>query len=137
MITEKLKSIYGNQKSYYGKAKVNILDNGTKELISYKTKVAIITKGGNFIKLWDGYSLTTMNHINEFRMQNGLNKINKKEWLEINTKETGSKRKRIKLYNIYSDEDKIEYFEMNQLNTAIGRLGTRSKKKYINGIMMH
>lgn len=70
----------------YKRAKVRKLNDGTKELFSYKTKVAILTKGGNFIKLWDGYSLTTLKHINIFRRENGLKEINKKEWNELEIK---------------------------------------------------
>ena len=128
MKTEKLKSEYGNQNSYYGKAKINYLDNGTKELISYKTKVAIITKGGNFIRLWDGYSLTTMNHINEFRMQNGLSKINKAEWMKIPVNNNHSKKLRLKLHD--EEDKKVEIFELNQIDNAIGRLEKRAKMNF-------
>lgn len=54
-----------NRKSFYGKATVIEHDNGIIELKSYNTIVARIVNG-KFEKLWDGYSLTTMNHINAF-----------------------------------------------------------------------
>lgn len=52
-------------KSFYNKAKVIERDNGDVELKSYSTIVCRIHKG-NFEKLWDGYSATTMRHINSF-----------------------------------------------------------------------
>ena len=55
----------GTRKSFYGKAKVIEHDNGDICLISYSTLVARI-HNGNFEKLWDGYSATTMRHINSF-----------------------------------------------------------------------
>lgn len=70
------------RKSFYNKAIVTDY-NGTKTLTSYATDVAKIDIQGNFIKLWGGYSATTMRHINAFRIENGLQAISKKEWLEI------------------------------------------------------
>jgi len=75
------------RKSFYGKAIVTEV-NGNKTLTSYTTDVARIDKEGNFFKLWGGYSVTTMNHVNAFRIMNGLNPISKKEWLEIPHKTT-------------------------------------------------
>lgn len=51
------------RKSFYGKAIVNE-NNGEKVLTSYETEVAKIDNKGRFIKLWNDYSVTTMNHIN-------------------------------------------------------------------------
>lgn len=67
------------QKSFYRKAWVIEQDNGTIELKSYETIVCKI-ENGQFVKLWNGYSVTTMNHINDFRRQNGLPKLLKKDW---------------------------------------------------------
>ena len=53
------------RKSFYGKAKV-IEHNGEKFLQSYNTIVCKIDKNGKFVKMWDGYSTTTMTHINSF-----------------------------------------------------------------------
>lgn len=55
-----------NRKSLYGKAKVIEKDNGEKVLLSYNTEVCKITSGGEFVRLWSGYSVTTMRHINAF-----------------------------------------------------------------------
>ena len=70
------------QKSYYGKAKVIYNDDGSVSLKSYDTIVCMI-KDGNFVKLWDGYSVTTMKHINDFRMMFNLPTLNKKEWMKL------------------------------------------------------
>ena len=109
-------SLYVNQKSFYKKAKVNELDCGAKELISYKTKVCMITKGGNFIRLWKGYSLTTKNHINEFRVQNGLEPINKEEWMKLKVKNTGGRKlfKVIEWDKKTNSMSKESYFEKGQ-----------------------
>ena len=53
-------------KSYYGKARVIEQDNGVKVLLSYDTEVCIITRSGEFVRLWGGYSATTMRHVNSF-----------------------------------------------------------------------
>lgn len=76
-----LKPIYNNQKSFYGKATVSQY-NGKIILTSYTTDVCYIDSEG-FHRLWNGYSVTTMNHINEFLQQNGLEKLLKKEWLAL------------------------------------------------------
>lgn len=54
-----------NRKSFYGKAHVIEHDNGVVELQSYDTIVCKI-ENGVFKKLWNGYSQTTMRHINSF-----------------------------------------------------------------------
>jgi hypothetical protein len=126
MKTEKLDVVYGSNQSYYGKAKVNILDNGTKELISYKTKVAIITKGGNFIRLWEGCSQTTMKHINDFREQNNLPSISATEWKKMPVWENHTQKVRLKLYG--NDKKKDEIYELEQITTVIKRLERRSKE---------
>ena len=78
---------HNGRKSFYGKAIVTEV-NGNKTLTSYTTDVARIDKEGNFFKLWNGYSVTTMNHVNAFRTMNGLNALTKKEWESMETKET-------------------------------------------------
>ena len=54
------------RKSFYGKAIVIEKDNGEKVLQSYNTEVCKITNGGEFVRLWSGYSATTMRHVNSF-----------------------------------------------------------------------
>lgn len=75
---------HNGKKSFYGKAIVNEY-NGKKVLTSYKKEVAAIDKDGSFMKLWRGYSNTTMTHVNSFRIENGLQPISKKQWLELET----------------------------------------------------
>lgn len=74
---------HGIQKSFYNKARIE--DWGSiKVLISYKTTVAYIDSKGNFHRLWDDWSVTTMNHINAFRAEYGMSKMYKKDWMELN-----------------------------------------------------
>lgn len=75
------------QNSYYGKAK-EIEYDGYKFLKSYKTIVCAIKPNGEFVRFWNDYSVTTMNHINDFRNKNGLSKLSKKEWKELKVNET-------------------------------------------------
>jgi len=63
---------YGRQKSFYGKAQVIEQPDGSKELQSYNTIVAKITKRGKFIRLWGGESQTTMRHVESFLKHFGL-----------------------------------------------------------------
>lgn len=53
-------------RSFYGKARIIEKDSGERILQSYNTEVCKITPGGEFVRLWDGYSLTTMRHVNSF-----------------------------------------------------------------------
>ncbi len=72
----KLKSVYSNQKDFYGKANV-IVEGGQTKLKSYSTIVAV--KENNTIKVRGYYSKTTAIHINEFLRQNGASSLSKKE----------------------------------------------------------
>jgi len=63
---------YERAKSFYGKAKVIEKDNGEMVLQSYNTEVCKITSGGEFVRLWSGYSVTTMRHINSFLQLVGI-----------------------------------------------------------------
>lgn len=72
----KLNSIYSKQNDFYGKANV-IVEGGQTKLKSYSTIVAV--KEDNKIKVKGWYSKTTAIHINEFLLQNGGKKLNKKE----------------------------------------------------------
>ena len=54
------------RKSFYGKARVIEKDNGEKVLQSYNIEVCKVTSGGQFVRLWSGYSATTMRHVNSF-----------------------------------------------------------------------
>ena len=68
-----------DRKSFYGKAKV-IEDKGVKTLYSYDTPVCKINRSGKFIRLWSGYSPTTMRHINVFLDTYGIDGGGKAWW---------------------------------------------------------
>jgi len=53
-------------KSFYGKAIIIENESGEKVLQSYETEVCKINNNGKFARLWDGYSATTMRHVNSF-----------------------------------------------------------------------
>lgn len=53
-------------------------------LKSYKTIVAAIV-GTQFIKLWDGFSVTTLKHINQFLSAYNGATVNKRAWIEMDT----------------------------------------------------
>ena len=71
-----------NRKSFYGKATIIEREDGTIELKSYNTIVARI-RNGNFERLWDGYSVTTMNHINSFIDTFGIRGGGKAWWQSL------------------------------------------------------
>lgn len=60
--------VYDSRKSFYQKAHIYILDDGTIQLESYSTIVGEI-KNNTYHQLWDGKSQTTTRHINEFKKQ--------------------------------------------------------------------
>lgn len=68
-----------NRKSFYGKAQI-IERNGEKLLKSYETIVCKIDANGCFIRLWNGYSATTMRHVNSFCSFYNVNGGGKKWW---------------------------------------------------------
>lgn len=71
------------RKSFYGKAKV-FKDDNIFYLVSYNTIVASYDDINNiFVKHWDGYSCTTMRHINSFMRFIGFNLGGKAFWDKI------------------------------------------------------
>lgn len=60
-----------DRKSFYGKAVVEVANDGTETLYSYNTAIIKRTAAGELVKLWDGWSATTGRHIKAFC---GLNK---------------------------------------------------------------
>ena len=70
---------YDRVKSFYGKAKV-IEKDGETLLQSYDTTVCKIDKSGEFVRMWEGYSATTMRHINAFIEMFGISGGGKKWW---------------------------------------------------------
>lgn len=59
------------RKSFYGKAVVEVADDGSETLYSYGTPIVKKTANGELVKLWNGWSATTGRHIKAFC---GLNK---------------------------------------------------------------
>ena len=76
-----------NQKSFGCNAVVEVMDDGTKVLYSYTTKIAKITTGGLLVRLCghdqECSSQTTMRHLVAFCVHNGLPPITKKAWNEM------------------------------------------------------
>lgn len=70
------------QKSFYKKAMVIERDNGDIELKSYDTIVARI-RNGKLERLWAGYSVTTMNHVNSFIDTFGISGGGKAWWMSL------------------------------------------------------
>lgn len=85
MLTE-LKCVHGKNRSgsYYGKANVITDNQGRMFLQSYNTIVCGIVDG-KVEKYWPDYSLTTMQHINDFLQQNQFSGYSKKEWEKLET----------------------------------------------------
>lgn len=76
-----------NRKSFYGKALIGA-ENGRDVLYSYGVNVcAYDRKAGTFTRIWDGYSFTTMRHINAFCAFCGIDGGGKTWWdkLEVGT----------------------------------------------------
>jgi len=70
-------------KSFYGKAKLAISDTGEIFLKSYDTIILSLTPtndGFTVNRIWGGYSVTTMRHINDFLALHGINQGGKKWW---------------------------------------------------------
>lgn len=68
-----------SQKSFYKKAFVLEDSKGSLYLRSYDTIVCGIVNG-IFKKFWNGYSKTTITHVNDFRKAHFLEKLYKKDW---------------------------------------------------------
>lgn len=66
-----------NQKSFYGKATVIVLSDGTQLLKSYETIVLKRKPDGELVRTWQGWSATTGKHIAAFAG------INKKQYLSL------------------------------------------------------
>lgn len=55
-----------SHKSFYGKALVQVEDDGTKVLYSYGTKIISKAPDGSLKRFWYGWSATTGRHIKAF-----------------------------------------------------------------------
>ena len=75
------------RKSFYRKASMEMMEDGTRVLISYTTAVAKITPDGRLVRLCgcerECSSQTTMRHLASFCATNGLEPITKKAWNEM------------------------------------------------------
>lgn len=83
-IYELTPSRHDRAKSFYGKAKV-IENGGEAFLQSYDTIVCKIDNTGKFVRMWEGYSATTMRHINAFIEMFGISGGGKKWWDSLET----------------------------------------------------
>lgn len=76
----------GYQKSFCGKAWEIPVGDGY-ELVSYSTKVAKLKFKGGFeyelMRLWGGWSATTMRHVNAWLQWHHMPTITKKHWMEM------------------------------------------------------
>lgn len=70
---------YKTRKSFYGKAQIIETEKG-RYLLSYDTIVCFLSYGGTFVRLWNGYSATTMRHIDGFMIHVGLSQYCGKSW---------------------------------------------------------
>ena len=72
------------RKSFYGKARIIYPGYGYTSLVSYDTTVCSIDMNtAKFIRHWDGYSVTTMRHINAYRDRYNLPPLSKSDWLAM------------------------------------------------------
>ena len=78
-LVEYLQARYDSRADFYKKAKI-LKYNNALYLQSYNTIVAKIENGKVFVNGW--YSQTTARHINEFLLQNGFDKMSKKDMEE-------------------------------------------------------
>ena len=64
-----------------------IIPDGNKLILrSYYTDVCEFDlKTEKFTRLWNGFSVTTLKHVNIFRRFLALNTLSKREWIELNT----------------------------------------------------
>lgn len=74
-------------RTFYGKAVVVEEENGGCLLLSYGVPVCRITSGGEFIRIWPGYSATTMRHVNSFIYFYGVPGGGKKWWDALEVRE--------------------------------------------------
>ena len=66
-----------SHKSFYGKALVELKEDGSRVLYSYNTPIIIMHNDGSLKRLWDGWSATTGRHVAAFCG------INKKQYMEL------------------------------------------------------
>jgi len=90
-LRQEYKAIKTSNKGYMldgfgGRAIIKIDHDGSLILQSYYTDVCRYNpKTDIFEKTWNGFSVTTLKHINIFRRFLALNTLSKREWIELNT----------------------------------------------------
>ena len=90
-LRQEYKGIKAENKGYAldgfgGRAIIKIDHDGSLILQSYYTDVCRYDiKTDKFEKIWNGFSVTTLKHINIFRRFLALNTLSKREWIELNT----------------------------------------------------
>lgn len=72
-----------DRQSFYGKASILTSGKGMNYLKSYDTIVCYTDTKGRFHRTWDGYSSTSMRHINAFCKAMNINGGGKKWWEEL------------------------------------------------------
>ncbi len=87
---------YDARNSFYGKARVFVLKNNIKALVSYDTPVCLIEDDTAYIE--DVYTQTTLRHIKEFLNQNGFNAETKKQIIKEYRVSSDIFNKKIKKY---------------------------------------
>ena len=82
-----LTPLHTNQKSFYGKARVYVIEDGRGNYYTLrsfgKVVASVYVVPGNIPymkRLWDGYSATTMRHVNELLMQEDFPKLSARAW---------------------------------------------------------
>lgn len=82
---KEIKAFGGFELKGFGNSAIIIPTEHGFILQSYYTEVCEVLSNGEFVKLWNGYSSTTMKHINAFRHYFGMVALSKREWIELET----------------------------------------------------
>lgn len=87
-LRQEYKAIKAGEKAYslegFGGRALIIPDGNKLILKSYYTNVCEFDlKTEKFTKTWNGFSVTTLKHINIFRQFLALNTLSKREWIEL------------------------------------------------------
>lgn len=121
-----LKAIYSRQKSFYNKA-YTFEKDGELFLQSYETIVAKIDRHQKLVKLWNGYSKTTLIHIFDFAQQNGIDFDGRKAtWNKLEYQGNNNQRYKVVGYNglgmrfetsqVFDDYDTAEKYAYDLTN---------------------
>ena len=118
---------FQSNKSFYGKAHVRE-ESGETILRSYNTDVCKIDSAGNFHKLWNGYSKTTLSHVVAFcDTFNVPCDGNKKWWTSLDNDGGKSEQYVVRTTNgifdykyqvVFDDYDDAEVFAKTRRNSC-------------------